>query len=57
MEKEESVIPKLAQQEDVNPQPLPKDSEQQQILSAVAALPTDAVNDINNEIQKEEEKQ
>jgi len=34
------------------PEPLPKDSEKQEILSAVAALPTDTVAEIGNEIQK-----
>lgn len=53
VEKEEVL--KSKPQEDAAPEPLPKDSEKQEILSAVAALPPDAVNDISNEIEKKEE--
>ena len=34
---------------------MPKDSEQQELLSAVASMPAEAVESLNNEIEKKEE--
>lgn len=42
--------PKKTEESVQVPEPLPKDSEKQELLSAVAALPTDSIAEISNEI-------
>lgn len=54
-EAEPEEKPKVLAQEDSSPGGLPKDTEQQELLSAVAQMPADAVENLNNEIEKKEE--